>query len=176
MSNLFAWASQSENGSINGKVGDQTGREVKIGTYYYFGQTKCIRCTNISKRRIAGKVAKLFAEDNCVGYSQNDARNNNGLFKACKAYNWDYEKIKNAVKNKTFPKCNTDCSGLITVCYNVAYGSEIIPACTTTSTMHHYLCDNYPKRFKEIPISKMLKSAKKGDMPYVPGKHVIINV
>ena len=31
--NLFAWASISENGTVNGKKGDQTGNEVKVGKY-----------------------------------------------------------------------------------------------------------------------------------------------
>ena len=47
MSNLFAWASIGENGrGTGGKKGDQTGKEVKVGNYYDFGQNKVIRFKN----------------------------------------------------------------------------------------------------------------------------------
>ena len=37
--NLFAWASIGSNGKVaDDLAGDQTGKEVKIGEYYNFGQ------------------------------------------------------------------------------------------------------------------------------------------
>ena len=50
MKNLFAWASIGENGkATGGKVGDQTGKEVKCGQIYDFGQTRVYRCKDREK-------------------------------------------------------------------------------------------------------------------------------
>ena len=71
MSNLFAWASIGENGkAVGGKKGDQTGREVKVGPYYNFGQNKCIRLRNKIRQRKLAKVARFLANSNVVGYNQ----------------------------------------------------------------------------------------------------------
>ena len=43
MSVLCGWASTSEKGTKNGVKGDQTGKEVKTGAYYNFGQNQVIR-------------------------------------------------------------------------------------------------------------------------------------
>ena len=47
MSILCGWASQSEKGTINGKKGDQTGKEVKIGNYVTIGQN-CVIVKDIA--------------------------------------------------------------------------------------------------------------------------------
>ena len=71
MTNLFAWASIGENGkATGGKKGDQTGREVKVGPYYNFGQNKCIRRRNKIRQRKMAKVARGGADSNVVGYKQ----------------------------------------------------------------------------------------------------------
>ena len=122
MANLFAWASIGENGkATGGKRGDQTGREVKVGNYYDFGQDKCIRFRNVLRGRKMSKVAKILANDNSAGYNQNDRVS---LFNACKSHNWDFAKIKKAIKDGNFPKCNTDCSQFYATCVNIEYAKE----------------------------------------------------
>ena len=68
---LCAWASIDEKGrTMGGKAGDQTGREVKTGQLYNFGQIWAIRAkSNDVAERIA-KYAKAIAENDNVGYDQ----------------------------------------------------------------------------------------------------------
>ena len=92
MVNLFAWESIGENGkATGGKKGDQTGREVKVGPYYNFGQNKCIRLRNKIRQRKMAKVARFLANSNVVGYNQ---YNRTSLHAVCASYGWDWKKIK----------------------------------------------------------------------------------
>ena len=173
MSNLFAWASIGENGkAVGGKKGDQTGREVKVGPYYNFGQDKCIRFRNVLRGRKMATIAKFLANSNVAGYNQ---YNRSSLHMFCRAYNWDWNKIKKAIENGTFPLCNTDCSAYFAVCVNLAYGKEklpsdcttrnLVPRCTVTNKANFKLINHCPP-----------KKWQKGDAPIKEGKHIIINV
>ena len=173
MANLFAWASIGENGkAVGGKKGDQTGREVKVGPYYNFGQDKCIRFRNVARGRKMSKVAKILANDNSAGYNQYDRVS---LFNACKSYKWDFAKIKKAIKDGNFPKCNTDCSQFYATCVNIVYGKEKLPSdCTTRNLVKRCTVTNKAnfKLTKNCPPKKW----QKGDAPIKEGKHIIINV
>lgn len=173
MTNLFAWASIGENGkAVGGKKGDQTGREVKVGNYYNFGQDKCIRLRNKARQKMLAKVAKFLANSNVVGYDQNTRTS---LFNACKAHNWDWEKIKKAIENRTFPLCNTDCSAFYAVCVNIVYGKEKLASdCTTRNLVYRCTVTNKAnfKLTKHFPPKKWCK----GDAPIKEGKHIIIKV
>ena len=173
MTNLFAWASIGENGkAIRGKKGDQTGREVKVGNYYNFGQDKCIRLRNKARQKMLAEVAKFLATSNVVGYNQD---NRYSLHMACKAYNRDWNKIKKAIENGTFPLCNTDCSAFYAVCVNLAYGKEKLPSdCTTRNLVYRCTVQNKVnfKLTKHCPPKKWCK----GDAPIKEGKHIIIKV
>ena len=173
MANLFVWASIGENGkAVGGKKGDQTGREVKVGNYYDFGQDKCIRFRNVARGRKMSKVAKILANDNSAGYNQYDRVS---LFNACKSYKWDFAKIKKAIKDGTFPKCNTDCSQFYATCVNIVYGKEKLPSdCTTRNLVPRCAVTN-KKNFKLINHCPP-KKWQKGDAPIKEGKHIIINV
>ena len=173
MANLFAWASIGENGkATGGKRGDQTGREVKVGAYYDFGQDKCIRFRNVLRGRKMSKVAKILANDNSAGYNQYDRVS---LFNACKSYKWDFAKIKKAIKDGNFPKCNTDCSQFYATCVNIVYGKEKLPSdCTTRNLVSRCAVTN-KKNFKLINHCPP-KKWQKGDAPIKEGKHIIINV
>ena len=173
MANLFAWASIGENGkAVGGKKGDQTGREVRVGPYYNFGQDKCIRFRNVLRGRKMSKVAKILANDNSAGYNQYDRVS---LFNACKSYNWDFAKIKKAIKDGNFPKCNTDCSQFYATCVNIVYGKEKLASdCTTRNLVKRCTVTNKAnfKLINHCPPKKW----KKGDAPIKEGKHIIINV
>lgn len=173
MANKFAWASIGENGkTTGGKKGDQTGKEVKVGDYYNFGQDKVIRLRNVAKGRKLAEIAKFLANDNRVGYNQSDRIS---LFNACKAYGWNWTKIKKAIKDGTFPKCNTDCSSFYATCVNIVYGKEKLPSdCTTSNLVSRCTVTNKVnfKLTKYFPPKKW----QKGDAPIKEGKHIIINV
>lgn len=107
-----------EKGRITGgKPGDQTGNEVSSVTYknYSYGGWDgvlryCGKSTNQVRNRLM-KCAYKLASSNLVGYAQ-DTRT--GLYYALKALKWLLRKVKQV------PKCNTDCSGFVTACANVA--------------------------------------------------------
>lgn len=182
MANLFGWASISEKGTVNGAKGDQkqqkdskgndTKGEVKIGTYYNFGQKFVIRIKNKAIRKKAAEVQKYFCNCNLVGYGQNDRYS---LPSACQEYDWNFSKIKKAVKKGTFPKCNCDCSSLCATSINVASGRKLVDI-FTTRTAESATVKRYPKLFERITVTEAKKKWYKGDMPNNPGHHIIMNV
>lgn len=165
--NLFAWASISEKGTKNGKKGDQNGKEVKVGDYYNFGQTTCIRFRNVADGRKCGKIAKQLANDERFGYGQNDRESS---FNAFRKIGWNIERI-GELKN-TY---NTDCSMLAVLCINLTYGKEVLSADTYTGNLVTR-CRKKKDLFKILSLTKAKKEWHKGDMPIKEGSHVIINV
>ena len=174
MANLFAWASIGENGkAVGGIRGDQTGKEVKVGYYYNFGQNIVIRFRDIEKGRKLAKIAKWLANSNIVGYNQNDRES---FFKECEKRGWNWKVIKRDIKKGNFPPCNTDCSAFAAACINIVMEMRVV-ACFTTGTMYHNCIERNATLFKSYLISKMETIGwRKGDMPLKAYKHVIINV
>lgn len=173
MKNLFAWASIGENGkAVGGKKGDQTGKEVRVSSYYYFGQNKCIRLRNPTKQKKVAEVAKFLALSNVVGYDQCTRKT---LYDVCDSYNWNWNLIKQAIIKGTFQLCNTDCSGFYVVCVNIAYGKDKLPSDSTTRNLVERCVVTNKVNFK---LTKHFppKKWKKGDAPIKEGKHIIINV
>ena len=174
MANLFAWASIGENGkAVGGVRGDQTGKEVKIGYYYNFGQNIVIRFRDIEKGRKLAKIAKWLANSNIVGYNQHDRES---FYKECEKRGWNWKVIKRDIKKGNFPPCNTDCSAFAAACINIVMEMRVV-ACFTTGTMYHNCIERNAALFKSYLISKMETIGwRKGDMPLKAYKHVIINV
>lgn len=114
------WASQDERGkAFGGKAGDQTGREVKVGNWYNFGQNVVLRFKSRKKAKKAAACMRELCIKNYVGYDQ---RQRTTLWDKLKALKWDYKKLKTPVE--------TDCSALIAVCINAA-GIKISKNCWT---------------------------------------------
>ena len=174
MANLFAWASIGENGkAVGGIRGDQTGKEVKVGYYYNFGQNIVIRFRDIEKGRKLGKIAKWLANSNILGYNQHDRES---FFNECKKRGWNWKVIKRDIKKGNFPPCNTDCSAFAAACINIVMVMKVVP-CFTTGTMYMNCIERNGNLFKSHLISKMNSVGwRKGDMPLKAYKHVIINV
>ena len=174
MANLFAWASIGENGkAVGGIRGDQTGKEVKVGYYYNFGQNIVIRFRDIEKGRKLGKIAKWLANSNIVGYNKHDRES---FFNECKKRGWNWKVIKSDIKKGNFPPCNTDCSAFVAACINIVMSMKVVP-CFTTGTMYMNCIERNGNLFKSHLISKMNSVGwRKGDMPLKAYKHVIINV
>lgn len=166
--NLFAWASIGENGSaVGGKPGDQTGNEVKIGYYYYFGQTEVLRFKNVVYGRKAGKIAKELAENSAIGYNQLQRET---LYNLAKNSDWNFKKLKEHLKKV---KVNCDCSSFCSTVINLAYGKQIVFCDTTRSIGDDALKSG---KFKMLSVSDASAKWHKGDMPLKAGKHIIINV
>lgn len=127
-----AWASIDERGKASGgAIGDQTGRELKTGDYYNFGQTVVIRCKDRRKAHKIANAAKHIANSNLCGYDQ---MNRESLFRELEKVKFDYKKLSK--------ECETDCSALVACAVACAYGKELIsrkcwtgnlePACVST--------------------------------------------
>lgn len=120
----YVYASISENGTVNGKKGDQTGKEVKCAKEYNFGQTMVF---HPPKNRIAiASAAMAISKNKNVGYSQADRYS---LYGEAEKYGWKKSKVKK------YGKCNCDCSMLVTVAFNLAYGKKVLASSNTTKSL-----------------------------------------
>ena len=160
-----AWASIGENGKVTGgKPGDQTGKEVKCGNIYNFGQTRVYRCKDRSKALEIGSAAKGMAINNAFGYNQTSRTT---------AY-IELEKAKWIVANvKTL--CNIDCSELGACAVNVAYKKALISKFVYSGNIGAALLAT--GLFTELKASKYLGVSEYiqcGDIIVAPGKHVIV--
>lgn len=165
--NLFAWASIDENGHASGgEAGDQTGREVKIGNYYDFGQNYVLRFRSSSVGRCAAKIAKSLAKNNNIGYDQAQRFT---LYSLAQSANWDFNELKKLLKSR---KVECDCSSFAATVINLAFGKKVVP-CFTTSTIRAYYD---PVKLQVMKLSDAKKKWHKGDMPFKAGKHIIINI
>lgn len=115
MSVIIGNARISEYGTVNGKKGDQTGREVMSQSYSSGGKWEyCFRPKSETvAKKIAGAMQAACA-NNKIGYSQIDRVS---LHNEAAKHNW---KIANV------GECNCDCSSLVAVCINAA-GIKVSP-------------------------------------------------
>ena len=159
----IAHASSDERGKYNsGKVGDQTGREVYIRTWYNRPWNKVVRPHSIA---IADKIVKA-AIDGCnnpnIGYDQVERTT---LYTQAQKVGFNLSRI-------TKP-CETDCSAFVAVCVNAAgikvskdiYTGNMVRALSNTG------------QFKVLTASKYLKSdhyLRHGDILVYEGHHTAI--
>lgn len=105
----------SEFGTVNGKRGDQTGKEVMTQSFASGGKWEyCIRPKSAT---VAQKIAHAMVQackNNNIGYSQTDRTS---LSAAAAKVNYDLSRVG---------KCNCDCSALVAVCVNAA-GIHVSP-------------------------------------------------
>lgn len=153
-------ASISEKGTINGKKGDQTGREVYERSYYNFGQTLYFRPADPSDAAYIVAIARRIANNKLVGYGQSDRRS---IYELLKNNGWQSGKIYQA--------CNTDCSMLIAIVVNCLYEDEICGPDTWTGNLESRLYDS--GIFSKGKITKYYKP-QAGDIVLKAGKHVVI--
>lgn len=160
-----AWASIGENGKVTGgKPGDQTGKEVKCGNIYNFGQTRVYRCKDRSKALEIGAAAKGMAINDAFGYNQASRTT---------AYT-ELEKVNWIVANVKKP-CNIDCSELGACAVNVAYKRPLISKSVYSGNIGAALLAT--GLFTELKASKYLGISEYiqcGDIIVAPGKHVIV--
>lgn len=111
MALMIGHAASNERGEIlNGTKGDQTGREVRINTFYD-GQVWQIayRCKDAAKRKLIGQYMADACRNDNIGYDTGNTRY------SC----WDQAMAVKSTKGITKP-CNTDCSQLMCTCVNLA--------------------------------------------------------
>lgn len=111
MALMIGQACSNEYGEIlNGKKGDQTGREVRINTFYD-GQVWQVvyRCKDPAKRKLIGKYMADACRNDYIGYDTGNIRY------SC----WDLAMEIMSLADINKP-CNTDCSQLMCICVNLA--------------------------------------------------------
>lgn len=111
MSLQIGQACSNERGEIlNGTKGDQTGREVRINTFYDGQVWQAIyRCKDKAKAKLIGQYMADACRNDNIGYDTGSTRY------SC----WDEAMKVGNTKGITKP-CNTDCSQLMTICVNLA--------------------------------------------------------
>lgn len=177
----IAHASIGENGKITGgKVGDQTGKEVCIRTWYSKPWGHVLRILNDKVRKQFANNMIDIANNNNIGYNQ---INRNTLLSQGIKVNFDFTKITT--------KCNTDCSAMVTAAllgaiyvilgkeayekaYKILYANK---NCRTTSTLRSGLntlkmIDIYTSKEYVGGTSKLLF----GDILLKEGSHVVCYV
>lgn len=161
MSIRCGWASWSEHKTANGTKGDQTGKEVKLGNWYSFGQTTVWR---FKDKKLAEKYANKIVDackNDHIGYGQNDRTS---LYNRAKEKDFQIHKITK--------DCNCDCSSL-TACCLIAVGIDVSPN-NTTSTLNSALAST--GNFTKLTGSKYTgtwANLQIGDIINDPGHHVI---
>lgn len=157
------WASIDERGRASGgQKGDQTGKEVKTGNWYWFGQTCVIRPKSRSLGKKMAKVMKILCEGNYAGYDQIQRTT---LWKEMSKVGWDVNKLKT--------KCETDCSAAIPVVCK-ACDVNISPDVWTGNLWQAL---NGTRKFVKLTSSYYVESSKglrAGDIILNPAKHVIM--
>ena len=161
MSLRCGWAGSDENGNASGgQLGDQTGKEVRVGKYYSFGQSIIYRFKDVNLAvQYANKIEQVCL-NNKVGYDQS---NRTTLYKEAKKKDYDMTAI-------TTP-CACDCSSLVACCL-IAVGVDV-PYTMTTSTLGSHLAKL--DVFEQITDSNALKGEglQAGDIVNASGRHVI---
>lgn len=125
-------ASLSEKGTIYGAVGDQTGREVHIRSWYNKGWDCVLRPISPEVAEKSARLCEAVCKNDNVGYSQSSSNvtGRNSLRRQLIENDWNPDKIA---------KCNCDCSSFMAVCAEAA-GVNMQPQYTSgnapvTSTM-----------------------------------------
>ena len=155
------WASQSEHKSVNGTKGDQTGKEVKLGDWYSFGQEVVWRFKDRDlAERYANKIVDACRNDH-IGYGQADRGT---LYSRAKEVDFDLRKIKT--------NCNCDCSSLTACCLN-AVGVKIDPYARTATLNGELKSTGKFTKLTGSDYTKTWKNLKVGDIINDPYHHVI---
>ena len=132
MAVLIGNASISENGTIRGKAGDQTGREVTTRKWYKHSKGwYALRCLVPGMAEYIAEAMEKACANSDIGYNQYE---NSTLWENVKASGYD--------PGKTTKKVNTDCARLVRVCVQYAItkmGIDIIVPDFYTATMANTL-------------------------------------
>lgn len=102
-------ASISENNTITGNSGDQTGKEVHVGAWYNYPWDIALRYRDTEIAKKAAAVAVKLANSNLVGYDQYQR---NTLYDALRRNSWNVDRYI-----KSGEKTETDCSAFVYAVY-----------------------------------------------------------
>ncbi len=161
-----AYASISEKGTIQGKRGDQSGYEVKIGLHYNFGQHILVRFKSVANRKMAVKIAKMLVKNEKIGYSQSDRYS---LYHQLESIGWDFSRLDE------IKKCNTDCSMMIICIINLVFKRALITDGYTGNMAR--ILEQFPNRFdviKNFTFKTERSYYRLGDIEIRPYHHAVM--
>lgn len=165
----IAHASCDENRkSKNGQAGDQTGKEVCVRSWYSKPWTVLLRYPDRSVRQRIAEIAEILANDNLIGYDQNERNSLHGVLKAC-----DYDLNTFFLRGQ---KVETDCSAFVTcVCIAAGIkGLEYTGNAPTTATMKSVFKKS---GFEVLTDEKYVTQSdylSEGDILLKPSSHTVI--
>ncbi len=164
-------ASKDEHGNLKGgQAGDQTGKEVCKREWYNRPWTDVIRFKDPVKAEKVAQDMEWAAENDNIGYDQNQR---NTLLSEARKVNFNLSKIK--------VKCETDCSGLVSVCCMYAGIPESMLTykgnCATTKTLKQWLLQTGEVEiFTSSSYTAKTDRLKRGDILLSYGHHVAVVV
>lgn len=161
MSVRIGHASIDENGkTTGGKVGDQTGKEICIRTWYNKAWDVYLVCTDEVIAEKAAAIMEQICGDNNFGYDQNQRLTGyNAIVK-------NKKKVKGA-------KGEFDCSSLVASCYKLA-GLDVLHSCTTRNLRKALLATGKFKEYTSTEYAWSEDYAKRGGIYLKEGSHVVM--
>ena len=170
---IIGHASLSENKTVNGSKGDQTGKEVCTRSWYKYGGKSWTCLIRFRDPEMADKVARcveMACKNDYIGYSQ-DSRNT--LLKEARKYNYNVAKVN--------VPCNTDCSALVSVaCMYAGIPESVLTLngnCATTRTLQPILkSTGEVDIYTTSPYLTKTDRLKRGDILLRQGSHVVVVV
>lgn len=164
----IAHASISENGTVNGRKGDQTKREVCIRDWWDFNYSVVLRCKDENIRNRMVSIAQDGCYNDNIGYSQFQNGGRNSLHS---------ELVKNGYNFKKVGPCNTDCSAYITA-VAIAAGVKSLEytgnAPTTSTMVNAFANTGLFEVHKEADVLHSSRNLAYGDILVAPGNHTVI--
>lgn len=164
MAVLCGWASIDERGKASGgKAGDQTGKEVRIGNWYDFGQSAVYRWKDRAKAKKYANIIKAICNNTHVGYDQGGRGTLNAELKKV---GWDPAKLK--------VNCECDCSSEVVAGVNCVAKKQLLSLSLYTGNLGQGLMAT--GWFEKLTGSKYCDSSDYlmiGDIINAPNHHVI---
>ena len=159
-------ASIDENGkATGGKAGDQTGKEVKISSWYNGRWGFVARAKDPTVAEAIAAAAEAGCNNPSIGYDQSGR---NTLMTQARAVDFNLSKITNV--------CECDCSSFVSVCVRAALGYDFYTGnAPTTRTLKKVL--SATGAFEILTDNKYLtgdKHLRRGDILDNPGKHTVM--
>lgn len=154
-------ASIDENGKIaGGKVGDQTGKEICIRSWYSKPWNVYLECTDQALADRAAAFMEQICSDDNFGYDQGQRITGYNAIVA------NGSKVKGA-------KGEFDCSSLVSTCYRLA-GLPVSPANTTRSIRETFMVTGKFKVYTDTIHLSSDTYAKPGGIYLKEGSHVVM--
>lgn len=161
------WASIDERGRISGgKAGDQTGKELRTGNWYKFGQTVVYRWKDRKKAKEFAACIESLCNNSNIGYDQGQGQRTT-LNSALKKIDWKYKNLKT--------KCECDCSALVVAGVNCVAKKQLLsPSLYTGNIGDALMKTGLFIKLSGVRYCNSDSYLATGDIINHPGSHVIV--